>query len=167
MENLCWKVSICMMKFQQIVPSQNPTNHPKSFTLIHHFWSTKMKFWRWNYKFRSYTDIFPSVSERKKLLATFGNFKPFWQLLAIFLQLLTNFSNNWQLLATLGIFWQRFLTLSNFCHFLQHLTTVCNFWQFFVSFSNFWQLLATLGNCWQLLEIFVNFCQLLSTFVNF
>ena len=163
------------MKFQQIVPSQNPTNHPESFTLIHLFWSTKMKFWRWNYNFRSYMHICPSICERNKLLTTFGNFKPFWQLLAIFLQFLTNFSNNWQLLATLGIFWQRFLTLSNFCHFLQHLATFFlqpfatfgNFLHLLATFGNCWQPLATVGNFWKFLSTFANFCQLLSTFVNF
>ena len=49
-------------------------------------------------------------------MATSGNF----------LQLLTNFSNNWQLLATLGIFWQRFLTLSNFCHFFSQCKTIAS-----------------------------------------
>ena len=131
-----------MMKFQQIVPSQNPTNHPESFTLIHLFWSTKMKFWRWNYNFRSYMHIFPSICERNKLLATFGNFKPFWQLLAIFgnfWQILATIGNFWQLLAFFGSLFKLFPTFAIFCQFCQLLVT-------FVKFPNFWHLLATVDN---------------------
>ena len=40
---LCWKISIHMLRFQQIVPSQNPSNHPICFILIHLFCWTKKK----------------------------------------------------------------------------------------------------------------------------
>ena len=40
---ICWKISIDMMRFQQIVPSQSPTNHPICFTLIYQLFRTKKK----------------------------------------------------------------------------------------------------------------------------
>ena len=38
-----WFSSNSLLKFQFTVPSQNPTNHPKSLILTHYFWWTKMK----------------------------------------------------------------------------------------------------------------------------
>ena len=99
-----------MMKFQQIVPSQNTTNHPKSFTLIHLFWSTKMKFVVEIITSDDTWTFFLQLVREKKLLATFGNFTPFWQLVAIFGNMwlfLRIFGNFCQFLATSGNFWQQ------------------------------------------------------------
>ena len=53
----CWKISIVVMKFQHIGPSQSPTNLPESFHLIYLFWSTKKKVWSWYYDVRSDKDF--------------------------------------------------------------------------------------------------------------
>ena len=41
-----WKISIAMLRFQQIVPSQTPSNHPICFNLIHNCFHTEMKNWK-------------------------------------------------------------------------------------------------------------------------
>ena len=65
MENLCWKISIVVVKFQHRDPSQNPTNHPKSIILIYQFWSTKKKLWNWNDDIK--LDIFSQLLEDVKI----------------------------------------------------------------------------------------------------
>ena len=42
-EPICWKISKYVLRFQQIVPSQSPTNHPICFTLILQLFWTKKK----------------------------------------------------------------------------------------------------------------------------
>ena len=82
-----WFSSNRILKFQFIVPSQNPTNHPKGLILTYAFWWTKMKILTWFYfDIITHSNIFRTIKLRKVtiILLVFLSTFIFWRFCWIF-----------------------------------------------------------------------------------